>query len=69
MNAARRIRRLLQWAVSAQVIGLLTSAPLIFGVTPLRMTLFLTVGQIFLLAGALLYVIAVILELKSDGIL
>jgi len=50
-------------------MGLLASAPLIFSVTPLRLTLFLAVGQSLLLVSVLLYVLAVIFELRSDDIL
>ncbi len=69
MNAPPRVRKYLLFSVVTQVMGLLASAPLIFSVTPLRLTLFLAVGQSLLLVSVLLYVLAVIFELRSDDIL
>ena len=69
MNGSARIRKILRWAVVVQILGLMASSPLVFGVTPLRLTLLLTVGQTLLIFSVVLYAIAVILELRSDGIL
>jgi hypothetical protein len=64
-----KLPKLVEWALIASALGFALSIPCLVNTTPITMVLFFFVSVPMLGLGFLLYLIAVVRDLRSHGVL